>query len=152
MKRAYEIRPAGCWQASAAIDCVVLDADQRTRRRSVLVSERGMRILLDFARPQNLRSGDALLLDDGSIVSVAGKPEQLVEIVAEEPAQLARFAWHLGNRHTDVQLVNGRLRIRRDHVLEAMLRGLGARLAPIEAPFDPEPGAYALPHDDSHAF
>ena len=52
-----------------------------------------------------------------------------------------RLAWHLGNRHTDVQIVGDRLRIRRDHVLEEMLRGLGAHVAPLEAPFDPETGA-----------
>ncbi len=76
------------------------------------------------------------------MVRVAGKPELLVEIAAGNAGELARFAWHLGNRHTDVQIVGNRLRIRRDHVLEAMLRGLGARLTEIEAPFDPEPGAY----------
>jgi urease accessory protein len=89
-----------------------------------------------------LRDGDGLVLDDGSIVRVAGKPESLVEIAAANADALARFAWHLGNRHTDMQLIGGKLRIRRDHVLEAMLRGLGAELTEIEAPFDPEPGAY----------
>ncbi len=58
-----------------------------------------------------------------------------------------RLAWHLGNRHTDVQIVGDRLRIRRDHVLEEMLRGLGAHLAPLDAPFDPEPAA---PHEHHH--
>ena len=73
---------------------------------------------------------------------VAGKPEPLLEIAAASPHELARLAWHIGNRHTDVQVIDERLRIRRDHVLEDMLRGLGARLTAIEAPFDPEPGAY----------
>jgi len=66
------------------------------------------------------------------------------------PHELARLAWHVGNRHTDLQIVGERLRIRRDHVLEDMLRGLGARLKPIEAPFDPEPGAYGHHHHDAH--
>ena len=59
-----------------------------------------------------------------------------------------RLAWHLGNRHTEVQVIGERLRIRRDHVLEDMLRGLGARLTPLEAPFDPEAAA---PHAHEHA-
>jgi urease accessory protein len=142
MKRAFEIRPAGRWHEGDAVDCVVLDAEARHRRRLVLTGEGGTIFLLDLPRPAALRDGDGLLLDDGSIVRVAGRPEPLVEIAASAPHELARLAWHLGNRHVDMQLVNGRLRIRRDHVLEAMLRGLGAGLAPVEAPFDPEPGAY----------
>jgi urease accessory protein len=79
-------------------------------------------------------------------VRVAGKLEPLVEIAAASAHDLARLAWHLGNRHTDVQVVGEKLRIRRDHVLEDMLRGLGATLIPLEAPFDPEPGAYGQHH------
>ena len=77
--------------------------------------------------PIALRDGDGLVLEDGAIVRVAGKPEPLVEIAAASPHELARLAWHIGNRHTDLQVVGDRLRIRRDHVLEDMLRGLGAR-------------------------
>jgi urease accessory protein len=152
MKRAYEIRTAGSWQQAAAIDRVVLDSDQRIRRRSVLVGEHGTRILLDLPGVQALRDGDGLLLDDGSFVGVAGKPELLTEISGVDSVHLARLAWHLGNRHTELQFLNGRLRIRRDHVLEAMLRGLGAQLNSIEAPFDPEPGAYAHHPGEAHGF
>ena len=120
----------------------MLDADERHRRRTVLTGERGTIFLLDLPHATALRDGDGLVLDDGAIVRVAGKPEALVEISASSPPELARLAWHIGNRHTDVQIVGERLRIRRDHVLEDMLRGLGARLTPVEAPFDPEPGAY----------
>jgi urease accessory protein len=86
------------------------------------------------------------VLDDGSTVRVAGKPESLVEIEAANAQELARLAWHIGNRHTEVQVVDGRLRIRSDHVLEEMLRGLGARLRRVEAPFEPEYGAYSNDH------
>ena len=142
MKRAHQIRPAGEWDAASAIDCVVLDAHERHRRRVVLTAERGTTFLLDLPHAVALRDGDGLLLDDGAIVRVAGRPEALVEVFAADAHELARLALHIGNRHTDVEVVGDRLRIRRDHVIEAMLRGLGARLAPIEAPFDPEPGAY----------
>ena len=92
------------------------------------------------------------MLEDGAIVRVAGKAEPLLEIAAASPQELARLAWHIGNRHTEVQVVGDTLRIRRDRVLEDMLRGLGARLTSIEAPFDPEHGAYghANNHDHEH--
>ncbi|MBW7950162.1 MAG: urease accessory protein UreE [Pseudorhodoplanes sp.] len=143
MHRVTSIVPAGQWPNAAAIDRVVLDAAERTRRRIVLTGEEGTQILLDFEKPVTLRDGDGLVLDDGSMVRVCGKPEPLVEIAASSPNALARLAWHLGNRHTDVQIVGERLRIRRDHVLEDMLRGLGAALSFLDAPFDPESGAYA---------
>jgi urease accessory protein len=143
VRRASQIERAGAWDGAREIDRVVLDADERARRRVVLTGERGTIFLLDLPRVFALRDGDGLLLDDGAIVRVAGKPEPLVEIAAANAHALARIAWHLGNRHVDLQVVGERLRIRRDHVLEEMLRGLGAHLTPLEAPFDPEPGAYA---------
>jgi urease accessory protein len=143
MQRAREIKPAGSWSEANAVDRVVLDAGERHRRRIVLTGERGTSFLLDLPHAAALRDGDGLLLDDGAIVRVAGKPEPLVEIAASSAEALARLAWHIGNRHTDMQVIGERLRIRRDHVLEDMLRGLGAALTPVEAPFDPESGAYA---------
>jgi urease accessory protein len=142
MRRASSVCRANSVNDSLVIDRVVLDADERHRRRITLAGERGTVFLLDLPHATALRDGDGLVLDDGAIVRVTGKPEPLVEITAISPQELARLAWHIGNRHTDLQVVGERLRIRRDHVLEDMLRGLGARLTPIEAPFDPEPGAY----------
>jgi urease accessory protein len=150
MRRASEIRTAGSWNAASAIDRVVLDAAERHRRRIVLTGERGTEFLLDLPHATALRDGDGLVLEDGAIVRVAGKPEPLVEVAAASAPALARLAWHIGNRHTDLQVVGDTLRIRRDHVLEDMLRGLGARLTPIDAPFDPEPGAYGHSHDHGH--
>jgi urease accessory protein len=146
MLRASSILHADSVQESSVIDRVVLDADERHRRRITLTGERGTKFLLDLPHATALRDGDGLVLDDGAIVLVAGKPEALIEITATSPDELARLAWHIGNRHTDVQIVGDKLRIRHDHVLEDMLRGLGARLAPIEAPFDPEHGAYGHGH------
>jgi urease accessory protein len=146
MRRAYAVQLAGQWDNAAAIDRVVLDASERHRRRLVLTAERGTTLLLDLPHATTLRDGDGLVLDDGAVVRVIGKPEPLYEITAPDAGELARLAWHLGNRHADVQLVGGRLRIRRDHVLAAMLEGLGAQVTAIEAPFDPESGAYSV-HD-----
>ena len=150
MKRAGEIKAAGEWNDASAVDCVALDAHERHRRRIVLTGERGMTFLLDLPHATALRDGDGLVLDDGAMVRVNGRPESLVEIAAANGRELARLAWHIGNRHIDVQIAGDRLRIRRDHVIEDMLRGLGARLTPIEAPFDPESGAYGHHHDDEH--
>jgi urease accessory protein len=146
MRRAYVVRQAGQWDNAAAIDRVVLDASERHRRRLVLTAERGTTLLLDLPHATTLKDGDGLVLDDGAVVGVIGKPEPLHEIAAPNACELARLAWHLGNRHTDVQLIGERLRIRRDHVLAAMLERLGAQVTAIEAPFDPESGAYSV-HD-----
>jgi urease accessory protein len=149
MKRCGIIRESGRWNESVAIDRVVLNSDERHRRRAVLTGECGTTFLLDLPHARALRDGDGLMLDDGAIVRVSGKPEPLIEIAAADAHGLARLAWHLGNRHTDVQIAGDRLRIRRDHVLEEMLRDLGATLVFIDAPFDPEGGAYA-PHGHDH--
>jgi urease accessory protein len=148
MRRASSVRRAASVDDTLVIDRVVLDADERHRRRITLTGEGGTAFLLDLPHATALRDGDGLVLDDGAIVRVAGKPEPLVEIAAASSHDLARLAWHIGNRHTDVQVVGDKLRIRRDHVLEDMLRGLGARLTSIEAPFDPEHGAYEHHHHD----
>jgi urease accessory protein len=149
MKRAHAVKTAGHWDSAGAIDQVSLDAHERHRRRVVLTGERGTTFLLDLPQATALRDGDGLVLHDGAIVRIVGRPEPLIEIAAADSHELARLAWHIGNRHIDVQIVGDRLRIRRDHVIEDMLRGLGARLSPLEAPFDPEQGAYG-PHSHSH--
>lgn len=124
------------------IDRVVLAADERHRRRIMLTGEGGTGFLLDLPQAVTLRDGDGLVLDDGDIVIVSGKPEPVLDIEAANASELARLAWHIGNRHADVQVMGTTLRIRADYVLEKMLMQLGARVTPREAPFDPEPGAY----------
>ena len=150
MHRVATIKPAGQWNAADAADRVVLDAGDRNRRRIVLTAEKGTEFLLDFEKPVSLRDGDGLVLDDGAIVLVAGEQEKLVEISAGSALECVRLAWHLGNRHTDVQVIGDRLRIRRDHVLEDMLRGLSATLTPLDAAFDPEAPAPAHEHERDH--
>jgi len=147
MRNVSGIADAGTWDRARAADRVVLDADDRLRRRIVLTTERGAKLLLDFPEPTMLRDGDGLVLDDGSVVAVAGLGEALVEVSAKVAADVVRLAWHIGNRHTDIQFVENGFRIRRDHVLEEMLRGLGANVTTVEAAFDPEPAA---PHGGGH--
>jgi urease accessory protein len=151
MKRAREVRAAGHWDDGSAIDSITLDAHERHRRRIVLSGERGTKFLLDLPQATALHDGDGLVLDDGAMVRIVGRPEPLVEIAAADAHELARLAWHIGNRHIDVEIIGERLRIRRDHVIEEMLRGLGARLLPVDAPFNPEHGAYDRHgHEHSH--
>lgn len=150
MTQVDAIKPAGQWDTGEACDHVMLDADARHRRRAVFTTRGGREFLLDMPRAIVLHADDGLLLDDGSIVRVVAEPEPLIEIAAVDAQALARLAWHLGNRHTEVQVVGERLRIRRDHVLEQMLVQLGAALVPVEAPFEPERGAYHHGHAAHH--
>jgi urease accessory protein len=137
MRSAREIKPAGQWHAPA-IDRVVLSADDRHRRRVVLTAERGTCFLLDLSHATQLRDGDGLVLDDGSIVCVSSGAELLAEIKSRDALDFLRLAWHLGNRHADVQILDNHLRIRRDHVLEDMALGLGGVVTHTEAAFEPE--------------
>lgn len=142
MIRATAVRAGHRW-AEAAADTVVLDFDDRHRRRMAMTGTRGLSFLLDLEHATALRGGDALVLEDGRLVEVIAAPEPLIEIRGRDPHHLARLAWHLGNRHLPTQIMPRALRIRRDHVIAAMVSGLGGRLIEIAAPFDPEGGAYA---------
>ncbi len=148
--RATSVLTAGEWDAAGAADRVLIDFDRRHRRRILLATESGADILLDLPQAVRLRHGDGLVLEGGGIVAVAARPEPLLDIHAHDAAALVRIAWHLGNRHLPVQLIGDRLRIRADHVIADMVRGLGGHVAAIEAPFDPEAGAYAGGHAHSH--
>ncbi|MFO1117058.1 MAG: urease accessory protein UreE [Beijerinckiaceae bacterium] len=150
--RAVKVMAAGSWKGEA-VDTVVLDFDDRHRRRIAMKGIRGLEFLLDLEEAIMLRSGDALALEDGRLVEVLSAPEPLAEIRAKDAKHLVRVAWHLGNRHLPTQILGQKLRIRRDHVIEDMVRGLGAEVAEIEAPFDPEGGAYAqhvMTHGHDH--
>src|SRR5271168_1097839 len=147
MIRATKVLGQHRWTQSPA-DTIVLDFDDRHRRRMAMTGTRGLEFLLDLENAVALRGGDALVLDDNRLIEVIAAPEPLVEIRGVDPHHLVRVAWHLGNRHLPTQITARGLRIRRDHVIEAMVKGLGARIIEIEAPFDPEGGAYA---DGGHA-
>jgi len=142
MIRATRVLGQHRWSEAPA-DTVVLDFDDRHRRRMAMTGTRGLEFLLDLEDAIMLRGGDALVLEDGRLIEVVAAPEPLAEIRGADPHHLIRVAWHLGNRHLPTQIMPKALRIRRDHVIEAMVKGLGARVIEIEAPFDPEGGAYA---------
>jgi urease accessory protein len=148
--RSEQVLQAGSWDASREIDRVLVDYDRRHRRRIRLQTEAGNEVMLDLPQAVALRHGDGLALADGGIIRVVARPEPLAEIHAHEDGELVRIAWHLGNRHLPVQLLEDRIRIRRDHVIEEMVELLGGHVEHIEAPFDPETGAYAGGHHHHH--
>lgn len=155
--RATAIAPAGTWPEAEARDTVHADFDDRFRRRKLYLTEGGGSVLLDLPEAQVMRDGDGLALEGGGFIRVRAAAEDLIEVRADTPRQLLRFAWHLGNRHLPAQLLEDRLLIRHDHVIIRMLEGLGAKLAKVRAPFDPEGGAYgehnrlpAHPHGHGH--
>ena len=152
MIRAIDIKRAANWTGEAA-DSIVLAYDDRHRRRMAMTGTRGLEFLLDLAEAAPLHSGDALLLEDGRLVEVVSAAEPLLEIRCADPLHLARIAWHLGNRHLPAQISARSIRIRRDHVIADMAARLGARVIEIEAPFEPEGGAYVeeAAHHGEHA-
>jgi urease accessory protein len=139
--RASEVVPAGLWEAEDEIDSVLIDHDMRHRRRVLLTTQLGRAVLLDLARATRLRHGDGLVVEDGDIIRVVARAEALLEI-SGDAVTLCRVAWHLGNRHLEVQVAAGGLRIRSEPVIARMVEGLGGRVAAVDAAFDPEPGAY----------
>jgi urease accessory protein len=146
-----EIRPAGTWNEGMAVDTVVLDFDRRHRRRHAMTAQAGLTFLLDLPRATALREGDGLVLRDGKIVRVKAARERLIDIAAPDLAALVRIAWHLGNRPLSMQVNGAHLYIRYDAVIMDMIRGLGGGVAELEAPFDPEGGAFTHEHAHRHA-
>ena len=149
MIRANFISGKGAWQAKAA-DSVVLDYEERHRRRVTMKGVRGTEFLLDLPDAVHIRGGDALILEDGRLIEVVAAPEALAEIRAGDPRLMVRLAYHLGNRHAPAEVLAKAIRIRRDHVLEDMVKSLGAKVMHIEAPFEPDGGAYE-PVQEAHA-
>jgi urease accessory protein len=151
MRRAVEVLPASTWPTSARVDTVTLDHDARHRRRIRMTGATGFEFLLDLAEAAHLRHGDGLALDGGGIVEVLAAPEPLMEVTATSPAALLCLAWHIGNRHLPAAIDGNRILLRQDHVIEDMLIGLGAKVRHLDAPFDPEGGAYdKRGHDHGH--
>ena len=149
MLRAPNVLPAGSWKGEPA-DTITLDYDARHRRRIAMTGSRGLAFLLDLPEAVTLRHGDGMQLEDGRIVEVIAEPEPLVELRSSDAAAMTRLAWHLGNRHTPTELTRRALRIRRDPVLEALATSLGAQVLAIEAPFNPEGGAYVSAPEAAH--
>ena len=156
MPRATRVLSASERRDAAVIDTLILPYAQRQAQKGFVFGVKGTCVELDLAEPVRLRTDDALVLEEGGLIEVVAEPEPLIEARAADLPGLARLAWHLGDRHVPVQVLERRLRLKRDPAIEALLTGLGARLVEIEAPFEPEGGAYATSagehqHHDHHA-
>ncbi|HEY4940339.1 MAG TPA: urease accessory protein UreE [Rhizomicrobium sp.] len=144
MKRATKVLAPGTWNAKDGAGSVLLTFDDRYRRRTRLTDSAGNAFLLDLDKPRILQHGEGLALEGGGVLAVIAADEPVADIDTHSAAETARIAWHIGNRHIPVQVLdNGSLRIRDDHVLVEMIEGLGAHVHRRQAPFSPEGGAYS---------
>lgn len=141
--------------ASVPPERVVLDYDARLMRRKRLMTEGGRGFLVDLPTVTNLDEYWGFALADGTNVQIVAAEEPVLLITAGPAAPLSRLAWHIGNRHTPCEIHADCLVIREDHVLEAMLRRLGAGVTRVRRPFRPESGAYGtgrtMGHDHGHS-
>lgn len=135
------VKRKGEW--SDAADTITLDETARHRRRMAMVTDGGIAFLLDLPEAMLLVEGAAIVLDDGRLIAVKAKPEPLMKVSGRDERHLLALAWQIGNRHLPAEIHTGFILLRRDHVIAEMLERLGATLTEVEAPFDPEGGAYA---------
>jgi urease accessory protein len=150
MLHAHRILPYGQWPDERSRGTVTLAADDRHVRRIRIATDRGEDVLVDLSEAAYLGDGDALILEEGGYVVVRAAVEDLVEIKAG-PGQLARIAWHIGNRHFPAELRDDCILIHDDHVMVDMLVGLGATVRRVRAPFRPEGGAYDNVGEHGHS-
>src|SRR5260221_12297555 len=142
MPRATRVLHAAERRDTPAVDTLILSYAQRQAQKGFLFGVKGTCVEIDFAEPVRLRTDDALVLDDGGLVEIVAEPEPLIEARAVDLPALARLAWHLGDRHVPVQVLERRLRLKPDPAIETLLHSLGAKVVGIDAPFQPEGGAY----------
>ena len=152
MRRAITVHPPGQWPAQQQVGRITLTFDNRHRRRLLMTDDSGEAFMLDLPHAVLLADRDGLELESGGFIQVAAAEEDVAELHCSTPEELARIAWHIGNRHMAVQIIpGGGLRLPWDHVLVEMLAGLGAKVEKCRAPFHPEGGAYAKAHDHAPA-
>jgi urease accessory protein len=148
--RHFTERVAG---AKAADLVAELDFDDRQRAQGRAITTSGEAVGIFIERGSSLKHGDHLRSVDGAILRIEAKPEQLSVVAAAQPRDLARAAYHLGNRHVRLEIGLTFVAYQADHVLDDMVRTLGFEVTQELRPFEPEPGAYhrhAHSHDDGH--
>ncbi|WP_192253707.1 urease accessory protein UreE [Mesorhizobium silamurunense] len=141
--RAVSVLPAGKAGAAAPYDKAVLPHDERHLRRRVVETAGGDKVLVDLPEPVALNNGDRLVLEDGRQLEIVAAPEEVYDIRARDAVHLTELAWHIGNRHLAAAIEADRILILRDHVIKAMLEGLGATVSEVLLPFSPVRGAYS---------
>lgn len=154
--RAVSVLAAGEAGAIVPSGRAVLPHDERHLRRRAIELSDGSKVLVDLPEPVALNDGDRLMLEDGRHVEIVAAPEEVYDIRARDGVHLTELAWHIGNRHLAAGIEADRIVILRDHVIKAMLEGLGATVREVSEPFKPVRGAYsghggAHNHDHGHA-
>lgn len=152
MKKILEFAPTG----STPVLTLCLPFDERKKSRLRTRTTNGEEIGLMLPRGQILRHGTLLQDESGRVIEVQAAKETVSTVISHDPLLLTRAAYHLGNRHVPLQIGKGWLRYQHDHVLDAMVVGLGLQVLTGEHPFEPEDGAYAghghsHGHDHSHS-
>ena len=125
------------------IEAVQLSFDTRQKSRFRATLNSGIDIGVDLPRTGILRSGAYITTEQGEILKVDAKAEQLMQVTAPTEFDLLKAAYHLGNRHVPLMLTPSALYFEPDHVLAEMVKGLGLSVSEVEHPFEPESGAYA---------
>jgi len=152
MRRAIRVVADTDFSTSEVKGTVTLSFEDRFRRRVRLTDDDGEAFMLDLPQAARFEDGNGLALDSGGVLLVRAALEDVLDVTGLNTQHTARLAWHIGNRHTPVEVLpSGLLRLQYDHVLAHMLEGLGATLERKSAPFVPEPGAYdgqSSTHDD----
>lgn len=152
--RAVSVAPPGSAPGELAGRAVLAHDERHLRRRAIELADgviEGGKILVDLPEPVTLADGDRLVLEDGRQIEIRAAPQELSDIRAHDSVHLAELAWHIGNRHLAAAIEAGRILILRDHVIKAMLEGLGATVTDVVEPFTPVRGAYSghgHAHDD----
>ncbi|TRC76014.1 urease accessory protein UreE [Mesorhizobium sp. WSM4307] len=149
--RAVSVLAAGEAGAAPAFAKAVLAHDERHLRRRAIELSDGSKVLVDLPEPVALNDSDRLVLEDGRHVEIIAAPEEVYDIRARDGVHLTELAWHIGNRHLAAGIEADRIVILRDHVIKAMLEGLGATVREVSEPFKPVRGAYSGGHDHGHA-
>lgn len=149
--RAVSVLSAGEAGAATPFDKAVLPHDERHLRRRAIETAGGDKVLVDLPEPMALGNGDRLVLEDGRQLEIVAAPEEVYDIRARDAVHLTELAWHIGNRHLAAAIEADRILILRDHVIKAMLEGLGATVREVSQPFSPVRGAYSgHGHDHDH--
>jgi urease accessory protein len=144
MRRAIAVYSSGNWNSNDTVSTITLVFNERHRRRFRMTDDQGEPFLLDLSHATLLNHGDGLALEGSGFIRVQAAAEPVADAQCHSMEHTARIAWHIGNRHVPVQVLEGGiLRIQDDHVLVDMLKGLGAQVTCHSAPFAPESGAYA---------
>ena len=150
--RAVSVLSAGEAGATAPYASAVLAHDERHLRRRAIETSGGEKVLVDLPEAVALNDRDRLVLEDGRQLEIVAAPEEVYDIRARDAVHLAELAWHIGNRHLAAAIEPDRILILRDHVIKAMLEGLGATVSEVSQPFSPVRGAYSgHGHDHGHS-